>query len=202
MSRLFEPFYTTKAVGEGTGLGLAVVYGIVKQTGGHILVDSEVGEGSRFRVLWPCATSEAPPREVEEPAPLSVRTASWLIVEDEPAIRRVLRSLLEREGHRVHVEADGEAALAWIAQQSQLPDAVLADTVMPRVGGLALAARLRRDFPSIRVALMSGYADELTQIAHEAPPLAGVLSKPFTKKQLLGFVERVLASPLPARTSS
>ncbi len=193
-SRIFEPFFTTKGPGQGTGLGLAVVYGIVKQSEGHVLVESRVGEGSRFTVLLPL--SRAGERvAVTAPAaePPEVPQGVILVVEDEELIRGVVVATLRKAGHIVMEAADGVAALARLEREPMVPDLLLTDVVMPRLGGAALAATLRRTHPGLRIAFMSGYSEDLRADGVTLAEGTGFLAKPFTPRQLLSFVSTMLA---------
>jgi two-component system cell cycle sensor histidine kinase/response regulator CckA len=187
--RLFEPFFTTKPAGEGTGLGLATVHGIVSRLGGRIEVDSAPGEGAVFRVVLPTTeTSPAQPR-VEEPGELRGREAV-LVVDDEPQIAELAARTLLRYGYTV-VEASGPgAAMVAFAEQTGRIDLLLTDVVMPGMNGPALAGRLRLQDPDLAVLYMSGYTDHPSAGAggHDAP----LLAKPFTPPQLAGAVRALL----------
>ena len=194
--RIFEPFYTTKGAGKGSGLGLAVVYGIVKQSEGHVLVRSRPGQGSRFTVLLPFSLQESreeAPVEAARPAagPAPARClGTILVVEDEPVIREVVVVTLREAGHRVFEAGDGEEALQSLESLRPAPDLVLTDVVMPKIGGLRLAEELGRRHPEVRVAFMSGYSEELLggNGRHEEP-MVSFLPKPFAPGDLLVFVD-------------
>ncbi len=187
-ARIFEPFFTTKEQGRGTGLGLSTVYGIVKQSGGHIWVYSEVGRGTTFKLYFPphegapepVAAGAAPPA-----APLN-GDATILRVEDEAPVRRSVRRLLERSGYRVLEARSGEEALALAAAPDTRIDLVLSDMVMPGMSGMELPARLRERRPGLRVLLMTGYTQEaISRAGAVGEPM---IEKPFT---LAGLLERV-----------
>jgi len=195
-AHLFEPFFTTKLSGAGTGLGLAMVYGIVRQSGGHITVDSAPGRGTTFRIFLPRADGdrEAPTRG-KDAAPVVSGRETVMVVEDEPAIGEVARDFLEGLGYSVLFAASGEEALS-LAQRHPGPiDLLLADVAMPGMSGPALAERLLAHRPRTRVLYMSAYAGtELTSrgVAEEA---GHFLAKPFTQEDLARSVRRVLDRP-------
>ncbi|MBI4546204.1 MAG: response regulator [Gemmatimonadetes bacterium] len=195
LARVFEPFFTTKQVGKGTGLGLSTVYGIVKQSGGHIEGKSQPGRGSRFDIYLP----RVEPEPQESPAPAAARQGSGgsetvLLVEDELAVRSLARSVLERSGYNVLEAQDGEHALGLAREYGAAIDLLLTDVVMPGMSGKQLADRLWLVCPRTRVLFMSGYA--LPEFA-ESPEGAGthwLLAKPFTPEKLALKVRQVLDS--------
>ena len=157
LEHVFEPFFTTKPVGEGTGLGLATVYGIVKQSGGFLSVYSELGHGTSFRIYLPVA---ARGRDAERPAPSSVSGGgleSILIAEDEPAVRAILARALREYGYTVLEARDGAHALEVAERAPAPPDMVIADVVMPGMGGKPLAEAIERRWPAVPVLFTSGY---------------------------------------------
>ncbi len=192
-SRIFEPFFTTKGGSKGTGLGLATVYGVVRQSGGTIQVESSPGVGSVFRVLLPARAGAG---EAPWAVPvLAARTGAGetiLLVEDEPVVRRLTRRILERAGYRVHEAGNAEDALAFFQDQQPHLDLLLTDVVMPGRNGRQLAEDLQAANPELKVLYMSGYADD-TVLRHgiresETPFLA----KPFTSAELLARVAEAL----------
>ena len=191
-AHLFEPFFTTKGLGKGTGLGLATIYGIVKQSGGTIRVYSELGKGTSFKVYLPRVDSSAgaQARPVAEAAPRGGHE-TILVAEDEDGVSRIALSILAEAGYTVLVAADGEAALAVAAKTNGL-HLLLTDLVMPKLNGLELAERLIARQPSLRVLYMSGYASRAPGESGVLPPGADFLQKPFTPRTLLAKVRAVL----------
>jgi PAS domain S-box-containing protein len=189
-SRIFEPFFTTKGVGGGTGLGLATVYGIVRQTGGFIEVDSEPGKGARFTVWFPQARVQEETRKtVTRASENEGGTETILLVEDEDGVRRLCRHILQRAGYSVVEAADGVAALQAIARLERAPDMLLSDLVMPKMSGRVLGDILGGQCPGIRMLFMSGYSESV--LGDQATGIE-LLPKPFTPPDLLRAVRRVL----------
>jgi nitrogen-specific signal transduction histidine kinase/ActR/RegA family two-component response regulator len=195
---LFEPFFTTKSQGKGTGLGLATVHGIVIQSGGHIVVDSRLQEGTEFSVYLP-AYSGAVPERRHSPAlgvPVvagQVRTV--LVVDDDDAVRDVAVRALARAGFRVIAAMGGEAALTLLAKQEDHGSLlVLSDVLMPGMSGAQLAAEVARHHPSARMAFMSGFSTDELARSGLGSPMRTLLNKPFTLPELVSFVERAFAA--------
>jgi PAS domain S-box-containing protein len=191
--RLFEPFFTTKEKGKGTGLGLSTVYGIVKQSGGSIQVDSDPGRGTAFRIYFPRVETPFPaPRErwKGEESPRGNETI--LVVEDEEEVRRITLQILENQGYRVLAARSGEEALGLLSAFKGKIDLLLTDVVMPGMDGRILAERIRQERPESKVLFMSGYTDDV--IAHHGILEEGIhfLSKPFSISQLLVKVRETL----------
>ena len=194
-SRIFEPFFTTKEPGKGTGLGLSTVYGIVKQSGGHIWVYSEVGRGSTFKLYFPPhygRAEAATPERTDLPA--LGAGATILLVEDERPVRSTLRRLLERHGYRVLEASNGQDALSLVSARGADIDLVLSDMVMPGMGGTELAGRVRSSSPGIPVLLMTGYTEEAITRAGERPLDEHIIEKPFTLRTMLEKVNLALAT--------
>jgi two-component system, cell cycle sensor histidine kinase and response regulator CckA len=199
LSQIFEPFFTTKPPGKGTGLGLSTVYGIVKQSGGHIWVYSEMGQGTTFKIYLPCAGRAACGVEVGSCAESPVTGhETVLVVEDEPAVREFIQRALERSGFRVLIAASGEDAMQWIDELPQPPDLLITDLVMPGMGGVRLATLLRERYTDLQVLYTSGYADEA--VVHNGVLSAGAefLQKPFRPDALARRVRELLDQPRAA----
>jgi CheY-like chemotaxis protein len=191
-ARAFEPFFTTKDVGAGTGLGLATVFGIVRQCGGAVRVESAPGRGACFTCLLPVADADdAPaPRPASSSSPSEARGVSVLLVEDETSVRATARRMLERRGYHVLEARHGVDALqVWRAHRSAI-DAVVTDLRMPEMGGRELATRLREQAPALPVVFMSGYSDEGADAARA--PHEAFIGKPCSSDELVEAVERVL----------
>jgi signal transduction histidine kinase/CheY-like chemotaxis protein len=197
-AHLFEPFFTTKEVGKGTGLGLASVYGIVRQSNGLITVASEPGQGSVFTMHFPIASRSD---VVAEPARGSVPQVrvqeTVLLVEDEESVRVIISAILRRRGYHVIEAATARAACEVFAERTDI-DLLLTDIVMPDMNGPALAQRLIGLRPELRVLFISGYADMLTPPSSDNPNV-GFLSKPFPAAALIARVAEMLAGPGGAR---
>jgi CheY-like chemotaxis protein len=194
LAHIFEPFFTTKRRGEGTGLGLATVYGIVKQSGGNIWVESAVGEGTSFEVFFPRAAGDesVATTRVEEHEPLELfrGTETVLVVEDETAVRTLVAMLLQEQGYTV-LQAESPAGALDLYQRQRgsgrTLDLAIVDVVMPGMTGPKLVERLRGFGFAAPVLFMSGYPGQLT-----LKPGDGFMAKPFTRLQLVREVRRIL----------
>ena len=194
VSRIFEPFFTTKEAGKGTGLGLATVYGIVKQSAGHILVYSEPGHGTTFKIYLPSAEHKIgllTKAEAEIVGPKRQGT-TILLVEDDEVMRSLTKKVLEKHGYTVVEANDGESALESVQSYPGVIDLLLTDVVMRRVSGPELGERLGSSHPALKVVYMSGYTGEL--IAEREVLKRGVtlLEKPFTRTALLNTIHTAL----------
>jgi two-component system cell cycle sensor histidine kinase/response regulator CckA len=195
MARLFEPFFTTKAVGQGTGLGLASVFGTVKQTGGHICVDSSPGLGSTFSIYLP----ERPRASKQQGSSLEAGKDHGageivLLAEDDAAVRTLAAAILEAAGYRVQSAASGLAARELLESEA-LPhvDLLITDMVMPGIGGRELAAEARKRHAGLAVLYMSGYSEEAEQLREDPQFRAGFIAKPFSPASLREKVRQALA---------
>jgi two-component system cell cycle sensor histidine kinase/response regulator CckA len=195
-AHIFEPFFTTKEQGKGTGLGLATVYGIVKQSGGFIWVYSEPGKGTTFKIYLPRVDEPASAAPVIHiPSSLARGTETVLLAEDEQDVREVAREFLESAGYTVLEAAGGKAALEISAAHSGPIDLLITDMVMPGMTGQELARRMRGLREGIRVIYMSGYSEHAAGEAAKCDAAAVVLTKPFSRTVLLRTVRDIL--PLP-----
>ncbi len=194
VSRIFEPFFTTKEAGKGTGLGLATVYGIVKQSAGHILVYSEPGHGTTFKIYLPNADHkiglESKP-EVETVSPKR-QGASILLVEDDEIMRSLTRQVLEEHGYAVVEADDGKSALEWAESHPGPIDLLLTDVVMRRMSGPELVDRLSASHPNLKVVYMSGYTGELMAEREVLTRGITLLEKPFSRTALLNTIHTTL----------
>jgi two-component system cell cycle sensor histidine kinase/response regulator CckA len=191
--RIFEPFFTTKAVDKGTGLGMSTVYGVVKQSGGDVRVDSEIGRGTTVTIYLPWATeceedvsaSAAPPKPGNE---------AVLLVEDEAGVRKLVNGILRSKGYRVIEAAGPQQALAKLADPTCAIDLLLTDVVMPGMSGRELADRVLRDRPEMALLYMSGYTEDRMVLHGVRTSETRFLQKPFTPEQLLRRVRDTLDS--------
>ncbi len=193
LGRLFEPFFTTKPKGLGTGLGLATVYGIVKQSGGYIYVCSEYGEGTTFRIYLP--RTDAEPEAKSPPAAEEVPRGNGeliLLVEDEVPLRQLCETILARLGYRVSAAGDSLEGLMLVREQGLEPDLVVTDVIMPGMNGAEMVERLRRDRPDLKVLYMSGYPDEAIVRHGVLDPGIPFIQKPFTERALAAKVQQAL----------
>jgi PAS domain S-box-containing protein len=199
-ARIFEPFFTTKERGKGTGLGLAMVYGIVRQFGGEVRADSVVGEGSTFVVTLPLVDA---PRAADAPAPEAGsapgRRRTLLVVEDDRAVRESARRLLERAGYEVLAAEHGGEGLRILAERGGAVDAVLTDAEMPELSGREFATQAAGRYPGLPLILMSGYAEPGETGEAPWPGVVAFVQKPFLMGQLLATVRSTLAAPRPER---
>jgi len=202
LARVFEPFFTTKTKGQGTGLGLATVYGIVQQAGGDISIYSELGKGTRVHVLLPAADDQPTPRQLETIRPRHEASATILVVEDADDLREITTLILTKHGYQVITAANGLEALEAVKNHAGPIDLLLTDVVMPHMHGPELAERLAASQPEIRVLYMSGYAQPMVDNGGTLEEGVLLIEKPFTEPVLLDGVEHALHAsrvvPAPA----
>ena len=185
LAHIFEPFYTTKAPGEGTGLGLATVYGIVQQMEGSIWVYSEPGKGTTFKIFFPIVQAGArPEQEISDERVVSRGQERILLVEDEAGVRKFVRTMLERQGYTVLEAADTDEALELVSHSSDEIDLLLTDVIMPRMNGPELAQRVATLRPKVKVLFMSGYTDRTVRLQDQLSDESHFIQKPFTPKLL------------------
>jgi CheY-like chemotaxis protein len=192
-AHIFEPFFTTKEVGKGTGLGLATVYGVVKQSGGFIWVESEPGKGTRFDIYLPQVAAKVTAAETET-KPLTVPKGSEtiLVVEDEAGVRALTREFLKVSGYAVLEAKDGFEALEESGKFTGKIHLLLTDMVMPRMSGSELAEKIKAQRPETKILYMSGYAEYMGG-GTSAEPKTPMLQKPFSIANLVGKIREVLA---------
>jgi two-component system cell cycle sensor histidine kinase/response regulator CckA len=195
LSKIFEPFFTTKDLGKGTGLGLSTVYGIVKQSGGYIFAESELGRGASFIIYLPVYA--AAPEAIDKPKAAPKRSETWgtgiiLLVEDEDMVRNVAERALSRQGYRVLTASDGEQGLEILAGDDKI-DLLISDVVMPNMDGPTMVAQARRNHPDLPVLFMSGYAEEQLRKSIDIANVA-FLPKPFSVSQLAEAARDAIAA--------
>lgn len=199
-AHIFEPFFTTKEPGKGTGLGLATVYGVVKQSGGFIWVYSEVGKGTSFKIYLPRVDQPADKLNLHAPFSDAPRgTETILLAEDEQDVRDVAREFLESGGYTVIQAQNGDEALRLAASHSGRIDLLVTDMVMPGMPGQELAGRLQRQNPRLRVIYMSGYSERAAVETMQSAPSLRLLSKPFSRGSMLRTVREALGDGDNAR---
>ncbi|NBX66028.1 MAG: PAS domain-containing sensor histidine kinase [Proteobacteria bacterium] len=195
ISRIFEPFFTTKPVGSGTGLGLSTVYGIVRQTGGYVHVDSVVGSGTTFSIYLPRHTkaeqTETAKAKPEDKTADLTGTATILLVEDEDAVRAFSSRALTNKGYKVLDAPGGESALEIIKGLGRTPDLIITDVIMPEMDGPTLITKVRAQYPEVPVIFVSGYTED--KFKGQFGEKTWFLPKPFTLQQLAAKVKEVLA---------
>jgi CheY-like chemotaxis protein len=196
-AHLFEAFFTTKPKGKGTGLGLATCQTIVQQSGGHITVHSELGQGATFKVYFP--RDEQPLAPIAKPnpsGPLPRGTETLLVVEDEPSVRHLARGILEAQGYQVLSAANGQDALR-VAREHRGPPIrlVVTDVVMPLMGGKVMAEWLQTTYPGLKILFTSGYTDNTVGIDNVLDPESVFLPKPYTPATLARTVRVLLDAP-------
>jgi signal transduction histidine kinase/CheY-like chemotaxis protein len=200
-AHIFEPFFTTKEPGKGTGLGLSTVYGVVKQTGGFIWVDTEVGVGSKFEIYLPRVNEKLEDDVVTQRSPVpKAKLRTVLLAEDESEVRALAREFLTSAGYRVLLAEDGLRAMQ-IAEHDNSIDILVTDVVMPRMRGPELARRMKRLKPELKVVYVSGYL-EPNEIDGDLLSEAFFLNKPFSREMLVDQIEEALRKKVPVKVSA
>lgn len=192
--KIFEPFFTTKELGKGTGLGLATVYGIIKQSGGYIQVRSSPGAGTKFDIYLQRVASEIEKPAEHEEHTTTVTRRSILLVEDEAAVRRVMERILEAEGHTLTAVTNGADALSIFRERGGAFDLLITDLLMPTMGGRELVMECRKLRPDVKVAYVSGYNPESAFSPGMPDENAIFITKPFTRNEFAATIARALAS--------
>jgi CheY-like chemotaxis protein len=196
LARIYEPFFTTKPKGRGTGLGLPTVYGIVQQSGGHISVYSEVGQGTTFHIYLPRVD-----KTVVQDSYVEESSSSWLgretilLVEDEQGVRELATTILQEAGYRLLTAGTPEEAMALAIGYGGVIDLLLTDVIMPRMTGREMAMQLARHRPEVPVVYMSGYTEDVMAFQQLLDIGAYLLEKPFYPNQLLRIVRRAIEQP-------
>lgn len=184
LSRIFDPFVTTKGVGQGTGLGLATVYGIVKQHDGFIYAESEPGKGATFRVYLPRAHSAQDSVLSDAPEEMMTGSETIVVAEDESAVRELLQTILEDYGYRVLFAGDSLETLAFCKECREHIDLLITDVVMPALNGKELCKKVTSMHPKIKTLFMSGYAHEIIDGHKVGNEEIHFIQKPFSERKL------------------
>jgi CheY-like chemotaxis protein len=191
-THIFEPFFTTKEPGKGTGLGLSTVYGIVKQSGGHISVNSDLNAGTTFKIYLPRVEESVDGSVLKQESPLPRGSETILLVEDQAAVRRFVSTALRAQGYTILEAGDPDEALSIIKDNSSAIHMLFTDVVMPRMSGTSLAARVLQVLPSTKVLYMSGYTGDAITNHLVIEPGVHFIQKPFTLEELVRKVRQVL----------
>jgi CheY-like chemotaxis protein len=195
LTHIFEPFFTTKAPSEGTGMGLAVVYGIIMEHGGAIIVTSQPGQGAMFDIYLPLAQQEGTDGAVLPPEmPAPGEHEQILIIDDDTSIVMVLQEILENQGYTVTSASSGAEALEQIRREPARFDLVITDLTMPQMTGLELARALSSLRPNLPVVLITGYGDAISPSEYQAAGIREWLSKPFSAGEITGIIHQLLAA--------
>jgi len=194
LDRIFDPFFTTKELGKGTGLGLSTVLGIIKNHGGFVRVESQVGKGTQFRVYLP-AVGNRKQQQLRELEPLAGQGELIAIVDDEVAVQQITQTSLEAYNYKTLVASNGIEAIALYAQHKQQIDVMLMDIMMPSMDGLTAIRTLQRMNPQVKIIATSGLASNSEPIETAGINVRAFLSKPYTLKELLNTLHRILNAP-------
>ena len=189
---IFEPFFTTKDVGKGTGLGLAMVYGAIKQHNGYINVYSEPGKGTTFKIYLPLTGSGEQPAEKKGTSTVSAGTETILLVEDEETVRVIMRSLLEESGYRVLEAMDGEDGLRLFKENRGIINLVLSDIIMPKMQGREMYEEIKKIAPDIKILFISGYPADFIDQKSFSEEGRNIIDKPVIPDKLLRKIREVL----------
>jgi len=199
LARVFEPFFTTKPIGAGTGLGLSTVYGIVRQTGGYVFVESELGKGTAFTIWLPAhagpAEAEAMPDSGRRTAADLTGAATILLVEDEDPVRLFSARALRGKGYKVVEMRTGEAAVEFLGSEKETIDLLITDVMMPGIDGPTLVRIAREQRPDLKVICISGYTEDTLRQRIPSDAATRFLPKPFGLKQLVELVKQILDGP-------
>jgi CheY-like chemotaxis protein len=195
LARAFEPFFTTKEVGKGSGLGLSMVYGFAEQSGGHVHINSKVGQGTSITVVLPAAQTQASEAEpVDEQKPAARGRERVLVVEDEPHVLQYVSSQLRRLGYQVTAASTGAEAIMLLQHRSRF-DIIFTDVVLPRgMSGIEVARQARSIDPNLKVLLTSGYPEEVFEQHGRPDEHTRLLRKPFKSKDLAAALRETLDS--------
>jgi CheY-like chemotaxis protein len=199
LNHIFEPFFTTKEPGRGTGLGLAIVYGIMKQNNGYVLVESEPGKGSCFRLYFPRIAATAEKVRAVEPPPPEVGREMVLIAEDDVTIRQLTRTMLGEFGYTVIEAADGEEAVNKFREHRDAIKLVILDVVMPKMNGKEAYDEIIAINPDVKTLYFSGYNADVIRAKGITADSQNIILKPVSPMDLLRTVRRILDSGDPAR---
>ena len=195
LARIFDPFFTTKDRGQGTGLGLAMVYGITKQHGGYVDVTSEPGQGSRFRLYFPVSQEDPKLLSEKTTAPTAGGKETILVVEDQDEVLTIVGIMLKEAGYNVLRAVNAEAALVLSNESGRTIDLLISDVIMPGMNGTEIFAKLKKDHSGLKVLYMSGYPDNVISTHGVLRPGISFIQKPFALPALLSKVREVLSRP-------
>jgi len=195
-AQIFEPFFTTKGIGEGSGLGLATVYGIVKQHNGFIEVDSDVGQGAKFRIYFPCIDHPVDRDESRADETALGGAETVLLAEDETMVRELVGKMLRAAGYTVVAACDGAEALRRFEENPAMFDLVLLDVMMPRMGGHEVMEAIQATHPHVRFLFSTGYSESALRAHFVAEKGMHVIGKPYRTTALLRAVREALDTPV------